>query len=213
MTRPDRSRVVLSDANVLFSRVLRDYLLYAADRELITILWSDPILEEMTRHLVGKVDGFTAAQGERLVGAMNRAYPGALVEITTASTARVAALTLPDEDDRHVLAAAVAGDAEVVCTANLKDFPVASVGELGLEVRHPDEVLARLVRRRPAEMLAVHRVCVERLKDATDESTVAALRRADVPRTADLMEALLAAEPRRRDAAELASELDEPGSF
>ncbi|MBO0610600.1 PIN domain-containing protein [Myceligenerans salitolerans] len=212
MTAADRPRVVLSDANVLFSRVLRDYLLYAADQELITILWSDTILGEMTRHLVGKVDGFTTAQGERLVAGMNRAYPGALVELTEESTVRVAALTLPDEDDRHVLAAAVEGGAEVVCTANLKDFPIAALSELGLEVRHPDEVLTRLVRRRPIEMLAVHRVCVERLKGATDESTIAALRRADAPRTADLIEALLIDDARsRRAAAELSGELDELG--
>lgn len=212
MTAPDRPRVVLSDANVLFSRVLRDYLLYAADQELITILWSDTILEELTRHLVGKIDSFTAAQGERLVAGMNRAYPGALVELTEASVARVAALTLPDEDDRHVLAAAVAGGAEVVCTANLKDFPIAAVGELGLDVRHPDEVLARLVRYRPIEMLSVHRLCVERLKGATDESTVAALRRADAPRTADLIEALLIDDARSQQAvAELSSDVDELG--
>lgn len=114
---------------------------------------------------------------------------------------------------RHVLAAAVAGGAEIVCTVDLKDFPIAAVSELGLEVRHPDEVLARLVRHRPIEMLAVHRVGVERLKGATDESTVAALRRADAPRTADLIEALLTEEAGRQQAvAELSSELHELGS-
>ena len=55
---PDRTepvRVVLADANVLYSRVLRDYLLNAADEEVITISWSDRILEEMAEHLVAKV--------------------------------------------------------------------------------------------------------------------------------------------------------------
>ena len=38
-------RVVLGDANVLYPRVLRDYLLYAADQEVISIAWSGMILE------------------------------------------------------------------------------------------------------------------------------------------------------------------------
>lgn len=40
----DRIRVILADANVLYSRVLRDYLLYAADQEIISIAWSAEIL-------------------------------------------------------------------------------------------------------------------------------------------------------------------------
>lgn len=42
----DLIRVVLADANVLYSRVLRDYLLYAADQEIIAITWSPAILAE-----------------------------------------------------------------------------------------------------------------------------------------------------------------------
>lgn len=36
-------RIVLADANVLYSRVLRDYLLYAADGGLISVTWSAEI--------------------------------------------------------------------------------------------------------------------------------------------------------------------------
>jgi hypothetical protein len=80
VTVPDRPRVVLSDANVLFSRVLRDYLLYAADQEIIAIAWSSQILAEVTEHLERNVAGFDRATGERLVRAMNRAFPFAEVE-------------------------------------------------------------------------------------------------------------------------------------
>lgn len=47
----DLIRIVLADANVLYSRVLRDYLLYAADQEIIAIAWSPEILAEVTEHL------------------------------------------------------------------------------------------------------------------------------------------------------------------
>jgi len=76
----DLIRVVLADANVLYSRVLRDYLLYAADQEIVAIAWSSQILAEVTEHLMENVEGFDHAAAQRLVGAMNRAFPYAEVE-------------------------------------------------------------------------------------------------------------------------------------
>jgi hypothetical protein len=76
----DLVRVVLADANVLYSRVLRDYLLYAADQEIIAIAWSSQILAEVTEHLERNVAGFDRAAGERLVHAMNWAFPLAEVQ-------------------------------------------------------------------------------------------------------------------------------------
>ena len=71
----DMVRVVLADANVLYSRVLRDYLLYAADEEIIAVAWSPQILAEATEHLQENVPGFDHAAASRLVSAMNRAFP------------------------------------------------------------------------------------------------------------------------------------------
>ena len=76
----DLVRVVLADANVLYSRVLRDYLLYAADQEIVAVAWSSQILAEVTEHLMENVEGFDQAAAQRLVGAMNRAFPYAEVE-------------------------------------------------------------------------------------------------------------------------------------
>lgn len=50
--------VVLVDANVMYSRVLRDYLLYSADEEIITVAWSREILSEVTEHLAANVAGY-----------------------------------------------------------------------------------------------------------------------------------------------------------
>lgn len=60
---PDQIRVVLGDANVLYSRVLRDYLLYATDEEIIAIAWSAKILDEVVEHLVANRPGFTPESG------------------------------------------------------------------------------------------------------------------------------------------------------
>lgn len=100
-------------------------------------------------------------------------------------------VALPDEDDRHVLAAAVAAEATVLCTSNAKDFPAEAVELIGVEVLTPDQLLSRLVTEHQSQMLAAHRTAVTSLKGATDQSTVAALRRAGAAITAGLMTHLL----------------------
>lgn len=187
----DLVRVVLADANVLYSRVLRDYLLYSADQEIIAVAWSSQILAEVTEHLKRNVAGFDRAAGERLVRAMNRAFPFAEVEPGAEHWRVLDDVALPDEDDRHVLAAAIAAEATVLCTSNAKDFPTEAVEPIGMEVLTPDQLLSRLVTEYEPQMLAVHRTAVTSLKGATDQSTVAALRRAGAATTADLMTHLL----------------------
>jgi hypothetical protein len=51
------------------------------------------------------------------------------------------ATRLHDPDDRHVLAAAIVGRADVIVTANLKDFPAEALAPHGIEAQHPDTFL------------------------------------------------------------------------
>jgi hypothetical protein len=53
----------------------------------------------------------------------------------------IASLTLPDPDDRHVLAAAIVGRCDVIVTRNLRDFPENALAHFGIEAQHPDEFL------------------------------------------------------------------------
>ena len=54
-------------------------------------------------------------------------------------------LTLPDENDRHVLAAAIKGNAQVIVTYNLKDFPEETLKPYGIQAQHPDEFITHLI--------------------------------------------------------------------
>lgn len=129
MTAPGGGRViapltiVFSDANVLYSRVLRDYLLYATVERVISVRWSQTVLDEMTKHLKRNVKGFNDASATALVAGMSDAFPYALVEPDVEHYRRLQGVSLPDKDDRHVVAATLAAESQVLCTSNVKDFP------------------------------------------------------------------------------------------
>ena len=55
------------------------------------------------------------------------------------------ALSLPDPDDRHVLAAAIVGRADVIVTHNLRHFPAGALDPYGIEAQHPDEFVRHLI--------------------------------------------------------------------
>ena len=73
---------------------------------------------------------------------MNNAFPDANV---IHYEELINSLTLPDPDDCHVLAAAIRCQADVLVTANLKDFPDAILSLFDLEVQHPDEFIVNLI--------------------------------------------------------------------
>lgn len=84
----------------------------------------------------------TAANLERCCRLMNAAVPDCLV---TGHESLIPNLSLPDPDDRHVLAAAIHAGAESIITFNLKDFPEDQTGPHGVSAIHPDTFLARLL--------------------------------------------------------------------
>ncbi|MFI5727654.1 putative toxin-antitoxin system toxin component, PIN family [Streptomyces cyaneofuscatus] len=142
-------RVVL-DTCVLYPNYLRDTLLRLAEAELYEPLWSADILDEPARNVAERI-GPLKAKG--LVDAMAGAFPESLV---TGYAALLSAMT-NDPKDRHVLAAAVGGDAHAVVTLNLKDFPAAAAEPYGIEVLHPDDFLLDMLDLAPVEMNAVLR--------------------------------------------------------
>jgi predicted nucleic acid-binding protein len=128
------------DANVLYPFSLRDSLLRLAELELYTPLWSVRILEEMTRNLVEQ--RITEEQAARIEEAMRQAFEEA--EVDPAEIERLEPAMTNDPKDRHVLAAAVAADSELIVTFDLDDFPPEACDPVGVEAIHPDEFLLDL---------------------------------------------------------------------
>jgi hypothetical protein len=55
------------------------------------------------------------------------------------------AAELPDPNDRHVLAAAIRGRAQVIVTLNPRDFPKAILVRYGIVAQHPDSFVLGLL--------------------------------------------------------------------
>jgi hypothetical protein len=93
---------------------------------------------------------------------MDTAIHDALV---TGNEALIACLELPDEDDRHVLAAAIAARCDVIVTLNLHDFPLDALKPYGIETRHPDDFLATHLSLVPGKFCVAVRKVRARLKN------------------------------------------------
>jgi predicted nucleic acid-binding protein len=137
---------VVLDANVLFPFSLRDTLLRLAHQELFAVAWSDRILDEMVRNLIAKGVA-TGEQASRLVDQMRRAFPEAGQDLD-ALAALEPALT-NDEDDRHVLAAAIVAGAEGIVTFNIRHFQEPALRPFGKQAHEPDDFLRTVLEMHP----------------------------------------------------------------
>ncbi|RQT42134.1 PIN domain-containing protein [Burkholderia cepacia] len=123
--------------------------------------WSVDIHDEWKRNLLRNRADLTAAQLDRTASLMDRAIPDALV---TGYEALIGGLTLPDANDRHVLAAAIRCNASVIVTFNQKDFPEEVLSIYGVEAQHPDVFVDNLFDLEPAAVVAAARRQRETLK-------------------------------------------------
>jgi hypothetical protein len=133
---------VLFDACVLYPAPLRDFLLHLSRTGLFRARWTEEIHDEWTRNLLANRPDLKPKQLERTRDLMNRAVPDCLV---SGHMNLVASLTLPDMDDRHVLAAAIRSSAQVIVTFNLKDFPHETLAGFGVQAQHPDTFISHLI--------------------------------------------------------------------
>ncbi len=128
----------LIDANVFFGVRLRSLMLFLAQTKVYRARWTDEITNEWTSNLLTKRSDLTLVDLQPTVDAMNSAIPDCRV---TGYEQLINGLSLPDPNDRHVLAAAIRTRANVIVTFNLNDFPTDELAEYGIEAIHPDQFL------------------------------------------------------------------------
>jgi predicted nucleic acid-binding protein len=125
------------DACVLVPAALRDTLLRLAETPRLYLpKWSDEILAEVERTLIGQIKK-TPKQAAHLIAELKRAFPEALVREYKSLEP---ALTNHPKD-RHVLAAAIRSSAQTIVTFNVKHFAADLLKQYDVEPLHPDEFL------------------------------------------------------------------------
>jgi predicted nucleic acid-binding protein len=161
------------DAPVLYQAPPRDLLLELAVADLYRAKWSDMVLDEWTKSLLENRPDLTPAQLKRTRDLMNAHARDALVKDFEAL---IDVLNLPDPDDRHVLAAAIKGRADLIVTLNLKDFPADELDRWGIDIQHPDEFLVHQFHlSQPAFLQSVRTVRL-RLKKPPTQGLLATVR-------------------------------------
>lgn len=130
------------DACVLYPAPLRDLLMQLALTDLFRARWTDQIHEEWIRNVLKDRPDLSGAQLERTRDLMNKNVRDCLV---VGHEGLIPGLSLPDPNDRHVLAAAIHCNAGVIVTFNLKDFPLERLEPYGVAAQHPDEFVADLI--------------------------------------------------------------------
>ena len=138
--------IVVLDACVLFPAPLRSLLMYLAVADLFRARWTNDIHEEWMQNVQEKYPDISRQQTERIRDLMNAHVRDCLV---AGYEPLIENITLPDPDDRHVLAAAIHCEASLILTFNLKDFPPATLNPYGISAAHPDEFLSSQLQSAP----------------------------------------------------------------
>jgi hypothetical protein len=165
---PARGFTAFYDASVLYPSELRNLLMHLALTGLFRARWSAAVHEEWISRLRRRPD-LSRQKLERTRRLMDEHAADALV---TDYESLIGGLVLPDPGDRHILAAAIRGRAEVIVTSNLRDFPSEILEPFGIEAQHPDEFVLHLLDLSPATVVAAARDHQDSLRNppkTTDE--------------------------------------------
>ena len=174
------------DACVLYSAPVRDLIVRLAQAGLIQARWTAEIHDEWMRNVLKNNSRLTRERLERTRSLMDTAVRDCLV---TDYEVLVDSLTLPDPDDRHVVAAAIRAGANVIVTYNLGDFPAEALTAYAIEAQHPDEFISELLDIAPAVVTTAAKHQREGLKTppSTVDEFLATLERQGLVRTVAIL--------------------------
>jgi len=142
------------DASVLYPVSLRHLVMRLALESLYQAKWSVTVYKEWIRAVLRDNPHSPAARLHALRDAMDERIDDAIV---TDYEHLIETLALPDPNDRHVLAAAIVGQVNVIVTRNLRDFPESALAAHKITAIHPDQFIRRLIEVAPDEVMQVVR--------------------------------------------------------
>ena len=176
------------DTNVIYPIEIRDLLFWFASYDLFTPKWSKHIFIEWEE--VMKRKGISNIEIEKRVMKASLAFPDALVKNYEPL---MDILNLPDEKDRHVLAAAIKTNANIIVTNNIKDFPKDYLSNFGITAKNADDFLTDIIDLNNGLAVEAFKVMVlNRINPDLDEFQVLVrLKNNGLKNTADYLHSLL----------------------
>jgi predicted nucleic acid-binding protein len=180
------------DACVLCSPLKRGLILSLAEAEFFQVRWSDQIMNETEKAItiiLSKKDHSDAVErATQARNIMNQAFAEATIVEYEHHGNGIG--KLPDEGDRHVIAAAIEAKADFIVTENLKDFPRKVLVKYGIKAKSSDEFIADAISLSPS--LAISAVKRMRLRlnkqDKTPEILLLDMKKTGLIQSVDRLE-------------------------
>lgn len=172
------------NSNVFHGARLRSLIIEMAQSGMFRARWSERVHQEWISSVRRRRPGIDREKLNSYRLQMDLAVPNALVSCYEQF---VSSITLPDPDDRHIVAAAHAARASVIVTFNEKHFPDEVLNPLGLHTEHPDQFLLDLADLQPESFIAAVRADLKHYRSPplTADAYAADLRKAGLPDCAD----------------------------
>lgn len=176
------------DTNVIYPIETRDLLLWFAHFDLYTPKWSLHIFEEWEEVMRRK--GVSSDEIIKRTSTVNKAFPDAFVENYTPL---ISSLTLPDEKDKHILAAAIKTNANIIVTNNLKHFPTEYLAQYGLSAKSADDFITDIIDLNHETAIKAFKTLVlyRRNPDLDEFQVLDRFRNCDLVNTANYLHSLL----------------------
>lgn len=146
--------------------------MHVAVTDLYRAKWTEAIHDEWIRKVLRDRPDLSWPQLQRTRSLMNSHVRDCLV---TGYEPFIDAVSLPDPDDRHVLAAAIRSGADLILTFNLRDFPEKALSPFGIEAQHPDDFLTSQLDLAPQSVCVAakrHRASLKNPPKTVDEYLV-----------------------------------------
>jgi predicted nucleic acid-binding protein len=172
------------DTNVIYPLISRDLLFWFAHYDLYTPKWSKHIFDEWEEVMIRK--GLNLSDARKRIAIVNSAFPEALVKNYKHL---IPTLNLPDQKDRHVLAAAIKSNSNCIVTNNLKDFPQGVLDNFEITVISADDFLVNIIELNNEQAFSAFKEMVLNRKNPKMDKVeiLSQLRRCGLTKTADLL--------------------------
>lgn len=143
---------VTLDACIIFRLALCDTLLHMARKGFYHPIWSQKILDEVFKASRRSLSQQQIKGLNKRVFDMNTFFPNADYEGPNGIVDQLKIL-VPDSDDAHVIATAIASHSRFIVTENLKDYPVHVLAQFGIEALSFDAFMSLLFEGDPEKVM------------------------------------------------------------